>query len=40
MRYDFKRTTGEIVRIHNVDRDRSFELLEEALRKLQANGAD
>lgn len=34
MRYDFKKTQGEIVRIHTVDRDRSFQLLEEALVRL------
>ena len=35
MRYDFKKPQGEIVRIHTVDRDRSFQLLEEALVRLR-----
>ena len=36
MRYDFTRPQGQIVRIHDVDRDRSFDLLEDALRRLNA----
>lgn len=35
MRYDFDKPQGEIVRIHAVDRDRSFELLEKALVRLR-----
>ena len=35
MRYDFDKPQGPIVRIHDVDRDRSFQLLEEALRRLR-----
>jgi hypothetical protein len=34
MRYDFGNPRGPIVRVHDVDRDRSFDLLEEALRRL------
>jgi purine nucleosidase len=34
LRYDFTRTHGEIVRIYHVERDRSFDLLEEALHKI------
>ncbi|HYF01392.1 MAG TPA: nucleoside hydrolase [Planctomycetota bacterium] len=34
MSYDFTKTHGELVRIKDVDRERSFALLEEALRKL------
>lgn len=36
MRYDVTRPQGQIVRIYDVDRDRSFDLLEEALRRLNA----
>ena len=34
LKYDFSTTRGEIVRIKDVDRNRSFDLLEEALRRL------
>lgn len=36
LRYDFSKTYGEIVRIYHVERDRSFDQLEEALRRLHA----
>jgi inosine-uridine nucleoside N-ribohydrolase len=38
LRYDFSRTAGEIVRIYHVESDRSFALLEQALRRLQPVG--
>ena len=34
LNYDFSRTFGEVVRIHQVDKSRSFDLLEEALRRI------
>lgn len=34
LRYDFRRNFGPIVRIHQVDRDRAFDLLDAALGKL------
>ena len=34
LRYDFTRTKGEIVRLYHVERDRSFDLLEESLHKI------
>jgi len=36
LRYDFTRNYGAIVRIYHVERDRAFDLLEDALRKLTA----
>ncbi|MCI0621102.1 MAG: nucleoside hydrolase [Acidobacteria bacterium] len=36
LRYDFTRNYGEIVRIYHVERDRSFDLLEESLRRLSS----
>lgn len=38
LRYDFTRSHGDIVRIHHVERDRSFGLLEIALRRLADGG--
>ena len=35
LKYDFTKTTGDIVRIKDVARDRCFDLLEEALRRLK-----
>jgi purine nucleosidase len=35
LKYDFKKPQGEIVRIGTVDRDRSFALLEDALKRLE-----
>jgi hypothetical protein len=38
--YDFSQPRGELVRISDVSRARSFELLEQALRRIQrASGA-
>jgi hypothetical protein len=34
LRYDFSKKMGEIVRMYHVERDRTFDLLEEALRRL------
>lgn len=34
LRYDFSKQHGEIIRIYHVERDRAFDLLEEALRRL------
>jgi inosine-uridine nucleoside N-ribohydrolase len=34
LRYDFTQNRGEIVRIYHVERDRAFDLLEEALRRI------
>jgi len=36
LRYDFTRSYGAIVRIYHVERDRAFDLLEDALQKLTA----
>lgn len=38
MQYDFSQPQGDVVRITDVDRDRSFELLEESLKRLEARG--
>jgi len=38
MTYDFSRRNGEIVRISTIGRDRAFDLLEEALRKIAERG--
>ena len=35
MRYDFKKRQGDIVRIFDVDRDRTFQLLEDALKRVR-----
>jgi inosine-uridine nucleoside N-ribohydrolase len=37
--YNFKRKLGEIVRIHEVNRERAFDLLERALQRVQAMSA-
>ena len=34
LRYDFSKKNGEILRIHHVERDRAFELLEQSLKRL------
>lgn len=39
LNYDFSRTHGEAVRIRAVDRKRSFDLLEEALKRIEAGEA-
>jgi purine nucleosidase len=36
LRYDFSRAQGDIVRVKTIDRDRCYELLEEALRRIAA----
>jgi hypothetical protein len=36
LRYDFSRNHGQIVQIYHVERDHSFDLLEEALRKIDS----
>jgi inosine-uridine nucleoside N-ribohydrolase len=38
LRYDFTRNNGKIVRIYFVERDRAFQLLENALRRIRADG--
>ena len=40
LRYDFTRNHGEILRIYHVERDRTFELLEQALRRLAGVGPE